>query len=72
MFNKYFFDQFSSSSAYNVDIDFSNDNVFDIDFSCTRIKGLLDNVNVNKAPGPHGIHGLVLKIAQGAHADHFP
>ena len=66
MFNKYFFDQFSSSSSYNVDIDFSNDNVFDIDFSCTRIKGLLDNLNVNKAPGPDGIHGLVLKHCSGS------
>ena len=66
MFNKYFFDKFSSSSSYNVDIDFSNDNVFDIDFSCTRIKGLLDNVNVNKAPSPDGTHGLVLKNCSGS------
>ena len=39
---------------------------FDIDFSCTRIKGLLYNVNVNKAPGPDGIHGLVLKHCSGS------
>ena len=61
MFNKFFFEQFSSSSTYDIDIDFSNDDLFDIDFNCTRIKELLDNINVNKAAGPDGIHGRVLK-----------
>ena len=61
MFNKYFFDQFSSSSTYDINIDFSEDDLFDIDFSCSIIKQLLDNINVNKAPGPDGIHGCVLK-----------
>ena len=61
MFNKYFFDQFSNSSTYDTDIDFTNDDAFDIDFSCTRIKNLLDNISTNKAPGPDGIHGCVLK-----------
>ena len=49
MFNKYFFEQFSSSSNYYIDIDFSQDNLFDNDFSCSRIKDLLENINVNKA-----------------------
>ena len=35
--------------------------MFDIDFSCTRVKQFLDNVNINKAAGPDGIHGSVLK-----------
>ena len=61
MFNKYFFDQFSNSSTYDTDIDFSNDDAFDIDFSCTRIKNLSDDININKAPGPDAIHGCVLK-----------
>ena len=61
MFNKYFFDQFSNVSAYDIDVDFSNDDMFDIDFSCTRIQQLLDNINTNKAQGPDGIHGCVLK-----------
>ena len=61
MFNKYFFEQFSSSSTYDIDIDFSQDNLFDIDFSCSRIKDLLENINVNEAPGPDGIHGCILK-----------
>ena len=58
MFNDYFFEQFSNESTYDVDIDFSNDH---IDFSCTRMKQFLDNININKAPGPDGIHGCVLK-----------
>ena len=61
MFNKYFYEQFSNGSSYTIDIDFTDDNLLDIDFSCTRIKSLLDNVNTNKAPGPDGIHGFVLK-----------
>ena len=62
MFNKYFFEQFSNTSTYNNAIDFTNDDAYNIDFSCTRIKNLLDNINVNKAPGPDGIHGNVLKF----------
>ena len=61
MFKRYFFDQFSNESTYEIDIDFSVDGMFDIDFSCTRVKQFLDNVNINKAAGPDGIHGSVLK-----------
>ena len=61
MFNKYFFYQFCNSSTYDTDIDFTNDDRFDIDFSYTRIKNLLDNINTNKAPSPDGIHGCVQK-----------
>ena len=32
-----------------------------VDFSCTRVKQFLDAINTNKAPGPDGIHGCVLK-----------
>ena len=61
MFNKYFFDQFSNKSTHDIDIDFTKDDMFNIDFNCTRVKQLLDNINVNKAPGPDGIHGCALK-----------
>ena len=61
LFNDYFYEQFAHMSEYDVDIDFSNDELFDIDFSCTRIKQFLDNINTNKAAGPDGIHGSVLK-----------
>ena len=66
MFNEFFFDQFSNESTYDVGIDFSNDDLFDIDFSCTRVKQFLDSVNINKAPGPHGIHGCVLKYCSNS------
>ena len=72
MFNKYFFEQFSSSSTYDINIDFSNDDLFDIDFNCTRIKELLDNINVNKAAGPDGIHGHVLKKCSKVLVDPYP
>ena len=61
MFNKFFFDQFSDSSTYNVNVDFTRDNDFDIDFSATRVHGLLNNIDVNKASGPDDIPGIVLK-----------
>ena len=47
MFNKFFFDQFSEGSNYNIDICFQSDNNFDID--------------CNKAQGPDNIHGIILK-----------
>ena len=61
MFNDYFHKQFSHSSTYDTDVNFSNDELFDIDFSCTRIKQLLDEININKAAGPDGIPGYILK-----------
>ena len=61
MFNDHFYEQFSHMSEHDIDIDFSNDEQFDIDFSCTRIKQFLDSTNTNKAAGPDGIHGSVLE-----------
>ena len=61
MFNNYFYKQFSEPSCYETDIDFTNDNTFDIDFSAARIKPLLDNLDMNKAQGPDAISGAVLK-----------
>ena len=61
MFYKYFYDQFPNTSTYNIDIDFFNDPMFDIDFSCARFKQLLDAINTNTSPVPDGIHGCVLK-----------
>ena len=42
-------------------IDFTNDSTFDIDLSDSRIKPLLDNLDINKAQGPDAISGAVLK-----------
>ena len=61
LFNGYFYDQFSSASNYDTTIDFNTMDSYDIDFSPTKIETLLSNINVNKALGPDGIHGRVLK-----------
>ena len=51
MFNKYFYKQFSEPSHYETNID----------FSAARVKPLLDSLDINKAQGPDGINGSVLK-----------
>ena len=61
LFNTYFCDQFSDSSNYNIDIDVSNDNDFDVSFCHRDIRKLLSNINSNKANGPDAIHGKILK-----------
>ena len=62
MFNKFFQDQFSNPSTYNIDINFDTDDEFDIDFSPSRIETLLKGINTNKACGPDEIPGMVLKM----------
>ena len=66
LFNNYFYEQFSGRSNYNTHIDFSNDQVFDIDFNRNRVHKHLSNFNSNKASGPDGIHGNILKIVRKA------
>ena len=61
LFNNFFVDQFSDPSLYDVDIDFHNDEVNDIDFSLQKIRKLLKQVKPSKAAGPDKIHGMVLK-----------
>ena len=61
LFNNYFCDQFSDSSNYNIDIDYSNDNNFDISLCHREVRKLLSNINSNKANGPDAIHGKILK-----------
>ena len=61
MFNRYFYKQFSGPSYYDTNIDFTNDSTFDIDLSDSRIKPLLDNLDINKAQGPDAVSGAVLK-----------
>ena len=61
LFNEFFCKQFSESSRYDIDIDFSHDYLFDIDFDHRNIRRLLLQVNSNKAQGPSGIHGTILK-----------
>ena len=61
LFNSYFYEQFSGPSNYNTHISWSNDQAFDIDFNRNRLRKLLSSVNSNKASGPNGIHGKILK-----------
>ena len=61
LFNEYFEEQFSEASQYNIDLDYSNDSVNDIDFNSGRVSKILRDINVNKAAGPDGINGKVLK-----------
>ena len=61
LFNEYFRNQFSDASNYNIDIDFQNDSDFEIDFSEPQIKSILNALDLNKAQGPDGINGSVLK-----------
>ena len=61
MFNGFFFDQFSEASEYGVDVNWSNDDSFEIDFCHRKIRKLLSSINSNKACGPDGIHGMILR-----------
>ena len=61
MFNEYFFDQFSEPSNYNIPINFSNESDNKCFISHQTIRKLLLKVNSNKAQGPDGIHGKILK-----------
>ena len=61
MFNQHFFRQFSSASKYDIDIDFYNDEISDIDFSQNVVKRYLDDIDTNKTQGPDNISGVVLK-----------
>ena len=61
LFNEFFCDQFSAASNYDIDIDFSNDTDFSIDFNFRIVRKFLKEVNPNKAAGPDGIHGKILK-----------
>ena len=59
LFNNFFYEQFSSPSLYDIDINYSRS--FDIDFNVQQIERILKNLDPNKAPGPDKIHGKVLK-----------
>ena len=52
---------FRKHPTNDIDIDFSHDMEFDIDFDFRRVRKLLKNVKPNKAAGPDNIHGKILK-----------
>ena len=65
LFNNHFYNQFSTPSQYDIEADDNHDNniadSIDIDINHTRIRKILLDLNVNKAQGPDGIHGKILK-----------
>ena len=61
IFNTYFFDQFTGDSDYSVEIDYSNDHLFQITFDAAHIEKLLKSLDPNKAQGADNIHGRILK-----------
>ena len=61
LFNKFFSDQFSTTSSYDIDINFEGDTLHDFKFEENKISGLLRNMNANKAAGPDGLQSKLLK-----------
>ena len=61
LFNDYFRKQFSEPCSYDIDINFQNNYDFDVDLSVSRIRLILNNLDINKAQGPDNINGTVLK-----------
>ena len=63
LFNKFFYDQFSEESLYNIQIDNNaiTSSLFEINFDHLDICNLLRRINSNKVQGPDGIHGKILK-----------
>ena len=61
LFNKYFYEQFSEESLYDIDINFNNDNFFDFTIHTNCIYQQLSRLNSNKSMGPDNISGRVLK-----------
>ena len=61
MFNRFFFRQFSAESLYDIDIDFTNDENFNIDFNPNAITNLLENIDINKAQGSDNLNRAIFK-----------
>ena len=61
LFNQHFYNQFSESSSYDIDINFSDDPFLDLSFNTTTIYNVLKQLNPNKSQGPDNISGRLLK-----------
>ena len=62
LFNDYFSEQFSRPSNYNIDIDFpANDHFINFRISSHTVHNILKSLDANKAFGPDGISGKILK-----------
>ena len=60
LFNEHFYNQFSESSSYDIEIDFNNDIFNKFNISAEAVYNLLKNLNPNKSPGPDKISGHLL------------
>ena len=61
LFNTFFHEQFSPSSNYEINIDFSNDSFRPFKFEAHNVLQILKTIDINKSQGPDGISGAVLK-----------
>ena len=61
LFNQHFYNQFSESNSYDIDINFSDDPFLDLSFNTTTIYNVLKQLNPNKSQGPDNISGRLLK-----------
>lgn len=61
LFNQHFYNQFSEESQYDIDINFNDDQFFDLSFNSSTVYTNLMQVNPNKSPGPDNISGHLLK-----------
>ena len=64
LFNSFFFEQFSSQSNYEIEINYKKPN--EVHFSVPDVKNILKTLDPNKAPGPDQIHGKILKNCANA------
>ena len=61
LFNNFFSEQFSEASTYSIPINYQNDYNLNFSVSHRDVRHLLLKLNPNKAQGPDGIHGKILK-----------
>ena len=61
LLNTFFFNQFSPPSKYDIDINFGEYQYHNFRFDAQAIFDILRNIDINKAPGPDGIAGIILK-----------
>ena len=61
LFNTFFCAQFSDASAYDIDINFTENSSYEMFITPSDVYEILRKVKPSKAPGPDGISGHVLK-----------
>ena len=62
LFNKFFSDQFSNPSDYNININLENDPNINTVLRESDVYNFARKLNANKAAGPDNIHGKIIKL----------